>query len=300
MYQQSLSFINFISHNIDKVVFGKALLLNRCEKFDASINYIEKNIVKLDKNSSQYFQLSLILIMNLVQLERREEAKRIFEELSTQHTHPLYPYLIRLSNVFYSQFSDRIKIVQSITERIFKEQDSEFSGLHAIYLAYLYAVERDVSRAEQSLITARDYFGESLVYNHMILHNEATIKFYSGDIDEAIPELLNSAKITAYDEYDRFAIYNNLVVYYLLKDRVGSLECQSIVVELEELISKTSFKRFLDKIYYNLYYYYQKMYNLEKMEEYKNKIEEDIIKNDYEMKLMYETSWKLPLNLNDE
>ena len=39
------------------------------------------------------------------------------------------------------------------------------------------------------------------------------------------------------------------------------------------------------------------MYNLEKMEEYKNKIEEDIIKNDYEMKLMYETSWKLPLNL---
>jgi hypothetical protein len=56
----------------------------------------------------------------------------------------------------------------------------------------------------------------------------------------------------------------------------------------------------LDKIYYNLYYYYQKMYNLEKMEEYKNKIEEDIIKNDYEMKLMYETSWKLPLNLNDE
>ena len=38
----------------------------------------------------------------------------------------------------------------------------------------------------------------------------------------------------------------------------------------------------------------------EKMEEYKNKIEEDIIKNDYEMKLMYETSWKLPLNLNDE
>lgn len=300
LYQQSLSLINFISHNIDKVVFGKALLLNRCEKFDASINYIEKNIVKLDKNSSQYFQLSLVLIMNLVQLERREEAKRIFEELSTQHTHPLYPYLIRLSNVFYSQFSDRIKIVQSITERIFKEQDSEFSGLHAIYLAYLYAVERDVSRAEQSLITARDYFGESLVYNHMILHNEATIKFYSGDIDEAIPELLNSAKITAYDEYDRFAIYNNLVVYYLLKDRVGSLECQSIVVELEELISKTSFKRFLDKIYYNLYHYYQKMYNLEKMEEYKNKIEEDIIKNDYEMKLMYETSWKLPLNLNDE
>ena len=134
----------------------------------------------------------------------------------------------------------------------------------------------------------------------MILHNEATIKFYSGDIDEAIPELLNSAKITAYDEYDRFAIYNNLVVYYFLKDRVGSLECQSIVVELEELISKTSFKRFLDKIYYNLYHYYQKMYNLEKMEEYKNKIEEDIIKNDYEMKLMYETSWKLPLNLNDE
>ena len=51
----------------------------------------------------------------------------------------------------------------------------------------------------------------------MILHNEATIKFYSGDIDEAIPELLNSAKITAYDEYDRFAIYNNLVVYYLLR-----------------------------------------------------------------------------------
>lgn len=300
LYQQSLSFINFISNNNDKVVLGKALLLNRCEKFDASIKYIEDNIVKIDKNSSQFFQLSLILIMNLIQLERREEAKHIFKELSTQNTQPLYPYLIRLSNVFYSQFSDRIKIVESITERIFKEQDSEFSGLHAIYLAYLYAVGRDASRAEQFLITARDYFGESLVYNHMILHNEATIKFYSGDIDEAIPELLNSAKVTAYDEYDRFAIYNNLIVYYILKDREGSLECQSIVAELEELLQKTSFKRFLDKIYYNLYHYYQKMYNLEKMEEYKNKIKEDTIKSNYKMKLMYETSWKLPLNLNDE
>ena len=44
------------------------------------------------------------------------------------------------------------------------------------------------------------------------------------------------------------------------------------------------------------------MYNSEKVEMYCNKLADNQIKNfsDYKMKLMYETSWKLPLNLNDE
>lgn len=129
----------------------------------------------------------------------------------------------------------------------------------------------------------------------MILHNEATIKFYNQEIDEDIPALLNNAKITVYDEYDQFAINNNLLVYYILSDNESNLECQKIVLELEKMLERTNFKRFVDKIYYNLYYYYVKMFNFEKSEYYKSKLLLTNIKfgENYKYKLMYENSWEI-------
>lgn len=133
----------------------------------------------------------------------------------------------------------------------------------------------------------------------MILHNEATIKFHKQDIDDEIVSLLNNAKITTYDEYDRFAINNNLLVYYILSDNISCFDCYKIVQELESMLKKTDFVRFIDKIYYNLYFYYSKMYNMEKSEHYRLKLsKENILYSDtYKYKLMYETSWKLPINI---
>ena len=68
-----------------------------------------------------------------------------------------------------------------------------------------------------------------------------------------------------YDEYDQFAINNNLLVYYILSDNESNLECQKIVLELEKMLERTNFKRFVDKIYYNLYYYYVKCLILKKV-----------------------------------
>ena len=132
----------------------------------------------------------------------------------------------------------------------------------------------------------------------MILHNEATIKFHNHEIDTDIPVLLNNAKVTAYDEYDKLAINNNLLVYYILSNNVSYIECQHIVLELETMLDHTYFKRFVDKIYYNLYHYYVKMYNFEKIEYYGAKLQDLNIRYEgrYKYKLMYETSWKLPIN----
>ena len=236
-------------------------------------------------------------MMNLIQLDERERAYKIFEKLKPYTEEPLYPYLVRLSNVFYQSFDERLAVVQSITEAFYQSNDHEFCGLHAVYLAYLYALTRQPEQAENALIAARESFGNSVVYNHMILHNEATIRFLNYEIDEEIPALLDSAKITAYDEYDLFAINNNLLCYYILKDKISSLKCQRIVLELEEMLHYTHFKRFINKIYYNLYHYYMKMYNFAKSEYYKTKLTAANIKYDgnYTYKLIYETSWKIPL-----
>lgn len=300
LYFEAYDFINLISSDDsnDNVIYIKALVLNRCEDFEESINYIKSNLIKLDKQSSLYFKLSLVLMMNLIQLEEREDAVIIFNELISFTKEPLYLYLIRVSNVFYSDLKERLAIVESITEDFYQSNDNEFSGLHAIYLAYLYALTHQPELAEKSLSVARDYFGDNLIYNHMILHNEASIKFHSHKIDADIPVLLNSAKITAYDEYDKFAINNNLLVYYILSDKISSLECQKIALELEEMLINTNFKRFLDKIYYNLYHYYSKMFNAEKSEYFKTKLllTESNLDDNYKYKLMYETSWKLPIS----
>lgn len=145
-------------------------------------------------------------MMDLIQLNERDNAIKIFEELKSYREELLYPYLIRLSNVFYENFEERLLVVESITEDIYTTSDPEFSGLHAIYLSYLYALTWQPQKAEQLLVDARHFFGDNLMYNHMILHNEANIKFHNNEINEDIPVLLNNAKITAYDEYDKFAM----------------------------------------------------------------------------------------------
>lgn len=299
LYFEAMNFINLVDDVDDDIIFIKALVLNRCEDFIHSKNYINSKLKELDKQSSIYFKLSLVLMMNLIQLNERNDAEKIFNELKSYTQESLYPYLIRLSNVFYSDFMERLEVVESITEDFYETNDNEFSGLHAIYLAYLYAITKQPEQAEKSLIEARDFFGKNLIYNHMILHNEATIKFHNNEIDEDIQTLLNNAKITAYDEYDRFAINNNLLVYYILKGNISSLECQKIVIELENMLNHTNFKRFIDKINYNLYHYYLKMFNYEKSEYYKIKLLHANIKydNNYKYKLIYETSWKLPINI---
>lgn len=301
LYFEARDFINLVN-NVDEneeIIYIKALVLNRCEDFIKSESYIKSKLTKLDKRSSLYFKLSLIHMMNLIQLEKRDDAIMIFEKLNSHTQDPLYPYLIRLSNVFYQDLKERLAVVESITEEFYESNDNEFAGLHAIYLAYLYALTHQPKLAEKSLSAARDYFGNNLIYNHMILHNEATIKFHSGKIDEDITILLNNAKLTAYDEYDKFAINNNLLVYYILTNKMSCIECQNIALELEEMLIHTNFKRFVDKIYYNLYHYYTQMYNFEKSEYFKTKLllTGHNCNDNYKYKLMYETSWKLPLNI---
>lgn len=300
LYSEALHFINLTNRVDDNVIFIKALVLNRCEDFKQSKSYIKSILKEIDKKSSIYFNLSLILMMNLIQLNERNDAFTIFNELKPYTQEPLYPYLIRLSNVFYNDFKERLSVVESITKKFYRTNDNEFCGLHAIYLSYLFALTQQRELAENSLSNARTFLGNNLIYNHMILHNEATIRFHSQEIDEDILTLLNNAKITAYDEYDRFAINNNLLVYYILCDNISSLECQRIVSELEKMLNHTSFKRFVDKIHYNLYHYYLKMFNFEKSEYYKNKLLLENIRydGDYNYKLIYETSWKLPICIN--
>ncbi|MBO3757473.1 hypothetical protein J5O02_10655 [Streptococcus suis] len=300
LYYEALEFINLSTEVTTEIIFAKSLILNRCELFPESIKYIQENIINLSEQSSQFFKLSLIKLMNLIQLERRDEAKTIFENIKLQVDNPYYPFLIRVSNIFEFSFSERLRKVEEISGRIYSLENAEFSGLNAIYLSYLYAVNGKINDAEEQLDKARDFFGASLIYNHMILHNEATIKFHNNDIDESIPELLNNAKLTAYDQYDLLAIYNNLLVYYILSDQIADINCQMLVLELEELLNETGFKRFVDKIHYNLYHYYNRMYNIDKSEVYSNKLMHKKIRNckEYKMRLMYETSWKLPLSLD--
>lgn len=145
LYYEALEFINLSTEVTADIVFAKSLILNRCELFPESIKYIQENIMNLSEQSSQFFKLSLIKLMNLIQLERRDEAKTIFENIKLQVDNPYYPYLIRISNVFELSFSERLRKVEEISGRIYSLENAEFSGLNAIYLSYLYAVNDKIN-----------------------------------------------------------------------------------------------------------------------------------------------------------
>lgn len=158
LYYEALEFINLSTEVTADIVFAKSLILNRCELFPESIKYIQENIMNFSEQSSQFFKLSLIKLMNLIQLERRDEAKTIFENIKLQVDNPYYPYLIRISNVFERSFSERLRKVEEISGRIYSLENAEFSGLNAIYLSYLYAVNDKINDAEEQLNKARDFF----------------------------------------------------------------------------------------------------------------------------------------------
>lgn len=103
LYYEALEFINLSTEVTADIVFAKSLILNRCELFPESIKYIQENIMNFSEQSSQFFKLSLIKLMNLIQLERRDEAKTIFENIKLQVDNPYYPYLIRISTECYNQ-----------------------------------------------------------------------------------------------------------------------------------------------------------------------------------------------------
>lgn len=301
LYPAALKFIQLLNEkNEDEdIIFYKALILNRCEDFENSYNYIESKLSKVSLQSPIRFNLYMIQMMDLIQLGKRKAANKIFNKIKSQKKATLYPYLIRLSNVFYEEYNLRLSVVQSITDSFYESNTAEFCGLHAIYLAYLYALNNEFDLAEASLLSAREFFMDNTIYNHMILHNEALIKFRKNEIDEEIPKLLESARVTAYDEYDKFAINNNLLCYYILINKCSSYNCQLIVMEIEELLRHTHFKRFINKIHYNLYYYHLRMYNTSKSDYYKKKLDDEKISygDEYACRLMYETSWKIPISI---
>ena len=59
-------------------------------------------------------------MMNLIQLNKRNDAFDIFNELVSFTNEPLYPYLKRLSNVFYDDFEDKLTVVESISKDIYQ------------------------------------------------------------------------------------------------------------------------------------------------------------------------------------
>ena len=78
LYFEAMNFIDLVGEVSEETFFIKALILNRCEHFIQSKNYINSKLKKINKKSSTYFKLSLVLIMNLIQLNERNEAKVIY------------------------------------------------------------------------------------------------------------------------------------------------------------------------------------------------------------------------------
>lgn len=304
LYEQALELFNqFSSEDIIKFKWVQALILNRCEKFADSNDVIDGYLK--NKNTKEKFNYKLLKIMNNIQLKKQDLAYNVYNQIKDETEEPLYPYLYRLSNVFENNFEMKMTIVENSTKKIEKLKGnnhikdsyiSDFIALHYIYLCYIYTINERFVDAEKMLELARPLLRDCTSYNHMLLHNQATIKLYKGEKDDSIETLLQNALVTAYDEYDKISIYNNLLIYYIKKNQISSKQCLEVVSELENRLNETEFQRFLDKVRYNLYHYYKKMYNNDRLEILKKQLKSSQdLDSEFEPQYMYETSWKLPL-----
>lgn len=304
LYEQALSVLRYIDTPDLKIIWLESLLLNRCEMFKKSEEILQLYLPTFNKNSQDFFDFSLVHMMNLIQLGYQKEAESVF---NTIHNNDCkykgftnYTYYLRLSNYFYSDFILKVDAVKQATHLSKGAGDKEFYGLNNIYLCYLYTKANDFLEAETSLNEARLSLGNDSIYTHMILQNQVTLKFHKKEIDKEILKYLEQAKFTAYDNYDKLAIHNNILVYYLSTEKVSNPKCYESVEILEELLSKTEFVRFRDDIYYNLFFYYKEIFDTKHMKEYYEKLPIEVQKPEMKFAishLIYETSWKIPLTL---
>ncbi len=284
----------------DKYILYKSVILNRLERFNESIDWINSSLNRFPKHSEEYVILQLSKMMSLKQLNKKTELDKIYNKLyknrSIYKLYNIYPYLLRFSATDKYDISDLKEAIELI-----KTKNDEINVAQTlINLCVEYTVNKKYDLARNCLEEAIKYLGECRNRNSSILQNYASISLKQiienngMKCDPSIKENLESALITADTIYAKLAIYNNLLVYYLINENVYS--GIKIAQKLENILKTNEYRRFEDNVMYNLYLFYIMSNDKGKAIAIKSKIKN--FSENQKPYLMYSTFWQFPLDEN--
>lgn len=302
LYEQARALLKaeYRNFSIDKkYILYEAIFLNRLELFSESNEWIDKHIRKFDKKSEPYLIINLIKMMNLKQLDLVQGIdkiqKKIQKNTSLYEHYNIYPYYLRFCSTLSSSNEEKVSLLKQAIDLQKNQNDNVNLSKTYINLCVQYILQKDYNNATTYLQLASQHLGSDK--NQTILHCYATIELHKNNIIEKIEENLQDALVTAVNNYDKLAIYNNLLVYYIKTENVK----KGILVadNLEILLEKTHYERFNFKIIYNLYLFFNMAYNETKKQKFKkcliDKKKEYLISKKQEPYLMYLTFWQFPL-----
>ncbi len=283
-----------------KYILYKSVILNRLERFNESIDWIDSNISRFPKHSEEYVILQLSKMMSLKQLNKKRELEKIYNKLyknrNSYKSYNIYPYLLRFSATDKYDISNLKEAVELI-----KTKNDEINVAQTlINLCVEYTVNKKYDLARNCLEESIKYLGECKNRNSSILQNYASISLKQiienngVKCDSSIEQNLESALITADTIYAQLAIYNNLLVYYLINE--NAYNGIKIAQKLENILNIKEYKRFEDNVMYNLYLFYIMSNDKGKAIAIKSKI--DFFPQNKKPYLMYSTFWQFPLNEN--
>ena len=273
LYDNGYQCINLMEGSLDisinnKLLLFKSMFLSALDKHEENIKLYEKYITTVNKYSSAYFNLKLIVLCSYRSLNRYDKCIEIHKELSKKRKMmKAYEYgiFLRLTNVYLSD--DRavryakksVKRFHSLSNNI---QESKSMITYAKLLAGLGHCKKAVSLIKKS----ESLLGNKYIGRHMISTNQAAFLLMNGIADENVWFLLEQSECTAVVPYDKLAIIVNKIVWCYQNKQYDVLD--SLIYKSEKLMILEPDEHVHVLIYYNLYLIFKQKGEIDKSNKY--------------------------------
>jgi len=258
----------------NRYIAYKAALLDRLDRHQEAISYIQNILLISETNDRLILILKLILMISYRSSNNNAECKKIYLDMMGNIEYAKYDeygFLLRNSEIVLPLYKSIKELKKSIL--FFREKKlSVEMGQSYLTLSLLNTWNNDHKVALSNLDIA-----EKLLYNetferHIFFNNRAVIHMYQNNFSKEVEIILNEARKTIMCNFDKLTIHINHLIYYTISNRHNN-----VFKLYDDIVDSTLnlLKEQPDKVMHRLAYYtiaqYYKNHNIDLFRYYMEK-----------------------------
>lgn len=233
------------------------MLLNRNDEHEHAISLCNKQIHNRHCNDRLKLSFYLVRMLSERSLNRKTEYQKTSFVVFCRYARKNYLeygfFLRNLQIVF--PYRKSLAVLKKSIEYFMRFDEEQYAAQSA--LTYIIQMSRlgwpvDYNNAMDEI--ERHIWGTTFE-KHIIYTNRAAIAILCGDKGYFPIELLRKAQLTATTVFDRIAILNNMICWYISRSEVNE-EFDNVKAQVLRLLSKEPDIRSSRKTYTNLFLYY--------------------------------------------
>ena len=257
IFDSAYSVLEKIRNKSSRFIAYKAALLDRLDKHDDAIKYINSILTTMQVPPRLELTLKLIMFISSRSVLMIENCIALFDDINGNpkyREYLEYGYFLRNAEIILS-LADGLKYVsQSVV--FFRDRGLNIQEGHSlITLALMHAWSGNLEEALISINMAESILLDNTLERHIIFNDKAAIRIYQGLLDHEVEALLKRARETAIMSFDKLSIYINLLIFYSFnrEDEKSDATVEIILTLLEKQPDLVMHR----VAYFNIWYYYK-------------------------------------------